>query len=398
MHRFRFAALLGAAWVHASVLSAQESQTKWYDRITIAGDFRLRHESFFQDGAGARGRLRVRLRAGVTAPLSARFTTGFRLASAESGSVTSHNVSLTGAQAPKSFVLDRAYVTWTPSARFTVTGGKFANPLQRPAGLMRTELLFDDEVAPEGLHEQVNLVSNRTGTVRRVALLAEQWTLLEASAGPDTWMLGGQAVADLAPSARTTVSLAGGYYGYLRGRALATARNTNSALFVSNSVVLRDGTVVTGGKALSPSASNPFASFVSDFRLVNGSAGVAVDRAVGRMPLQFYIDAVHNAGAEEERTGWWSGLTLGASRAKGDWATTVVWAHVEREAVVSMYSYSDLGFGGTNVEGPILTVQYRPARELSVSFRHHYIKPILTAPGDSDARLHRIMVDAAVSF
>jgi hypothetical protein len=377
---------------------AYAQDTKWYDRLRFEGEFRLRHESFFQNDTASRGRLRVRARLGVTAPISSTLTTGVRLATAEPGSVTSHNVTLTGGLTSKNFFLDRAYLTWTPSERFSITGGKFANPLERPRGLMRSELIFDDEVAPEGLHEQVTLVSSREGTVRRFAVMAEQWILSEVSDNPDAWMLGGQGVLELSLGSRVSATVTAGYLGFIHSDLVARLRNANSALVVSNAVVLQDGTVLEGGEALSPSAANPFLGFVNDFDLVNLSAGITIDRAVGRHPLQLYADLVENTGAEDYSTGWWTGLSLGAIRRSGDWSASVLWTRVETDAVLSMYSYSDLGFGGTNVHGPILTAQFRPVGSLTLSYRHHLTRSVVPVGGLPDRRLHRIMFDAGVSF
>jgi len=283
---FALAAVV-ALTVHRSApaFAQQDSAPKWYDRIRFEGDFRLRQEFFSQTEAVPRGRLRIRLRAGFTLPITKTITTGMRVASAEVGNVTSHNVTLTGGLAPKNLVLDRAYLTWTPSSKFSMTGGKFPMPFARPAALFRTELIYDDEVAPEGFHEQVTLSQSKTGVLRRFAIMGEQWIMQELADQPDTWMLGGQAVADLAFSSRVTATLTGGYYGYLRGNQLALARNTNNQLLVTNSVVLRDGTVLDGGRGLAPTAANPFARFVSDFELVSGTAGISIDKVFGRMPL-----------------------------------------------------------------------------------------------------------------
>ncbi|HEX9893488.1 MAG TPA: putative porin [Gemmatimonadales bacterium] len=377
-------------------LTAQEP--RWYERLRFDGDFRLRHETFFQSDTGTRGRLRIRLRAGFTLPLTSTLTTGFRLASAEPGSVTSHNVTLTGALTPKNLFIDRAFLAWTPNSWLSITGGKFGLPLQRPAGLMRSELVFDDEVAPEGIHEQITLVSSRSGTVRRLMLLGEQWSLAEVPGETDAWMLGGQAVLDLALGGRATATLTGGFFGFLHQEMLARARNNNSALLVTNGVVLADGTILEGGQPLVPPSGNPFLAFVSDFKLVNGSIGISVDSVFRRMPLQLYLDLVHNSGAEVERNGLWSGLTVGALRRPGDWSASVLYTRVERESVVSMYSYSDLGLGGTNVEGPVWTAQYRMAGPLTLSYRHHYTRPLIPVPALPDRRLHRILLDAGVSF
>ena len=376
----------------------QDTTTKWYDRFRFDGDVRLRLDLISTDENADRGRVRIRLRTGFTVPVSRTVMAGFRVATAEPGSVTSTNINLSGAFTLKNFGVERAYITWSPSNRFTMTGGKFAFPLVKPAGVMRTEMVFDEDLAPEGFHQQVNLVLRREGLLRRFALLGEQWTIQEVSNGPDTWMLGGQAVADLTFSPRVSATITGGYYGYLHGRELAAARNANPALLVSNSVVLDDGTVLEGGRALAPPAGNPFATFVNDFELLNGSAGITVDRVFGRMPLQLYIDAVHNAGATSERTGYWAGLTAGVLRQAGDWTATVVYTRVPTEAVLSIYNYSDLGLGGTNNEGPIFQVQYRPGKDFTLSLRHAIISAVNEATGASTKPIQRLLLDAGVSF
>ena len=376
----------------------QDTAAKWYERLRFEGDARVRYEYFSLEDVPNRGRFRIRMRAGFTLPISSKVTAGVRIATLEPGSVTSHNVSLTGALSSKTIGLDRAFITWTPSNRFQVTGGKFAIPLIRPAGLMRSEMIWDDEVAPEGFHEQFNLVVAKEGTLRRLAILGEQWSLQEVGGGPDTWMMGAQGVAELSLSSRVSATLTTGFYGYLNGKQLATARNNNGALLISNSVVLQDSTVLEGGRALAPPSGNPFATFVNDFQLLTAAAGISVDRVFGRMPLQIYVDVVQNGGASTERTGLWAGVSAGTLRRRGDWAASILYTRVETEAVMSMYSYSDLGFGGTNNAGPVLQLQYRPGKDFTLSARHHMISPINEATASSPSTLHRLMLDASVAF
>jgi hypothetical protein len=259
-------------------------------------------------------------------------------------------------------------------------------------------LIYDDEVAPEGFHEQVNLVLAREGVLRRLAILGEQWSMQEVSNGPDTWMIGTQGVAELAFSSRVTATVTTGYYSYLNGQQLATARNSNNALLVSNSVVLSDGTVLEGGRALAPPAGNPFASFVSEFELLTGAVGVSIDRVFGRMPLQMYVDVVHNLGASTERSGYWVGISAGSLRRRGDWAANVLYTRVQTESLISMFSYSDLGLGGTNVEGPVFQVQYRPGKDFTLSARHHLIRGANRSTAPTPNSLHRLLLDAAVAF
>src|SRR5262245_1678124 len=110
----------------ARLYAQQDTTLKWYERLRFEGDARIRHESFSLEDVPNRGRFRIRMRAGFTLPISNTVTAGVRIATLEAGSVTSHNVSLTGALTPKTIGLDRAFITWTPSNRFQMTGGKFA--------------------------------------------------------------------------------------------------------------------------------------------------------------------------------------------------------------------------------------------------------------------------------
>jgi hypothetical protein len=71
-----------------------QSAPKWYDRLTVSSDFRVRSESFFQEEATARTRLRVRMRIGIIAQLTDGFTFGARVATGTPGNITSTNVSL----------------------------------------------------------------------------------------------------------------------------------------------------------------------------------------------------------------------------------------------------------------------------------------------------------------
>jgi hypothetical protein len=370
---------------------------KWYDRISFGGDFRIRSESFFQDRQPDRTRGRLRVRAGFTAPLSDRFTVGVRLATGNPGNITSANVTMGEVFAQRPFTLDRLYLTWKASDRVTITGGKFGLPLWRPEGLLRSELPFDEEVPPEGLHEEVVVHAARAGLVRRLTVLADQWTVRESGSGQDVWMLGGQAVLELAPGPTSRLGLGLGYLDFVNGRSLAQARNSNAELVVTNRVVTRNGVLVRGGVPSSPSAADPFDTFVSDFRLIRSSAGLT--GKLGGRDAALYGEWVHNTGAAVDNNGFWVGVTLGNPRRAGEWGVGVAWARVEQEAALSMMSYSDLGVGGTNVTGPIVQVSWRPTREIVLQAKNHFVTLVDdTVPGANPNLLQRLQLDARVSF
>ncbi len=373
------------------------AQEKWYDRLTLSGDFRVRSESFFQEGTPDRTRARIRLRFGVTAPLGDGFTAGLRFATGERGNITSTNVSLGDVFENKAFNLDRAFLAWRPNGTVEITAGKFGLPRWRPSGAIVSELLFDDDLSPEGFHETLTLHSARTGTVRRVALMGEQWVLRESGSGTDSWMVGGQGVVELAVDGRTSLGVGAGYYEFLNGRTLVQARNDNDALLVTNAVRTRSGALVGGGLPLRPAAADPFDRFEQQFQLVHAGAGLRRSGVAGT-DLEAYVEWVRNAGADEHRTGVWAGVSLGTARNPGDWAAGLAWARVEQEAVLSMLSYSDLGRGGTNVEGPIVAVSWRPARAITLQAKDHIMTPVREVPGLNARVLHRLQLDARVSF
>ena len=393
----RLAALLGLVSLGLPVVGhAQGSGPKWYDRVSFNGDFRLRGEGFFQRDEPNRVRLRIRLRAGVTIAISDHFTTGFRMATGAPGAVTSANLTLGNGFVGESFTLDRAYLTWRPSRRFEATAGKFGMPFHRPAALLGSELAYDDEVPPEGLRQQLVVLERLEGLVRKLTLSADQWILRESRSGDDTWMLGGQALMELVPSTHTRLDLAGAFMNWAQIRPMATLANSNKELVISNSVVTKSRAILEGGSPLTPSTSDPFAEFANDFRIATLNAGLTVD-SVGGRPLVSYVDLVRNTALGSNNSGIWVGASWGQVRRQGDWAIGAAWTRLEREAVLSMFSYSDLGLGGTNVQGPIFQFTWRPVRELTLQAKHHIVQSVLPVPGFSGT-LHRLQLDGRVSF
>jgi hypothetical protein len=277
-----------------------------------------------------------------------------------------------------------------------MTAGKFANTLEKPAAVVRSELIWDEDLAPEGLTETITLAKASSGLVRRLAVNLQQWYLLEFSKDIDSWMLGGQAVLDLQPGSRTALTLAGGYYDYANGQVLAQAANTNDAIIVTNSVVLKDGTVVEGGKLLKPSESNPFDRYLNDFSLLHGSAALRVDKVFGETALQVYGEAANNTKADADGFGMQAGLGLDRLRKLPGWSLSAAYVRIEQEATLSMFSYSDLGRGGTNQEGIILQAQYRPVRNVTLTARDHIISPIRGVTPDTP--VNRFQVDITFAF
>src|SRR5258707_14710032 len=128
-----------------------------------------------------------------------------------------------------------------------------------------------------------------------------QWTVREAARSADSYMLGGQVVGafQLLPSTRLTLALAD--YSFIKPDLIAWARNGNSALKLTNSVILQDGTIVPGGFPISPgTGKKQIARYLGGFNLINGSFQLDYNTGYARWPLTLMADFVYN---NEARSG-----------------------------------------------------------------------------------------------
>lgn len=181
-----------------AMLTAQEDQKKLgglattLHRFRWSGDVRVRYETFFRDALADRHRSRIRARFGFESNLSEDFVAGAYLATGQLNDPTSTNESLTNAFERKSIGLDRAYITYNPSARkwLAITGGKFAATWQK------TNQTFDPDINPEGFSEKLSF-DVKSPLLKNVTVLGLQLSVNEAGGTNDAWAFGGQAQAKL---------------------------------------------------------------------------------------------------------------------------------------------------------------------------------------------------------
>jgi Putative porin len=391
-----------------------QTAVDWLNRFSFSGDMRARYEGFYQEhgpNANERNRARFRLRFAVGVKVSDEVSGGLRLVSGDPNDPISSNETLTNLFTKKPISLDQAFITLTPKASIgladypwspvTITMGKFANPAFRPRAVMTSEMIFDDDLTPEGLSETFTFYDSAEGLLRRLQLNAMQWTVREAARSADSYMLGGQVVGtfQLLPSTRLTLAMAD--YAFIKPDLIAQARNSNSALKMTNSVVLVDGTIVKGGASLTPGTGDKaFKKFLGDFNLINGSVQLDYNTGYARWPLSLLGDVAWNSESGTSKD-WavWAGIGLGATRNPGDWAFSAVWSKIETDSVLSVFSYSDFGRdGGTNVQGPFLKIDYMLFPRLTITAKNHFVSFIDRPKGQSNSLLNRFQLDAQLAF
>ena len=367
----------------------------WLKRTTVFGDVRYRHEGFYHQPhkekqvIGARNRERIRARLGVKVAFSDEISATIRGATGDPNSPVSYNETLSGGFTRKHFNLDWAFLTFTPGASFgirpgiaSITAGKFPNPIFRVG-----QLVFDDDLSPEGASQTFALLSQPMGALDQVKVHALEWTFNEVSNNQDGWMFGGQ----VNPSMHFGSLLldAGlGQYWWLNADQIAQALNTNTSLINTNLLT----TQTTGGKTT-------ITGYQSAFNQTNATVAATWPNVIGTQPLRASADYVYNwQAATDDAHGVMAGLTLGQTKTRGDWSVAGWWEHIGQEATISSFNYDDFGTGGTNLEGPVAEINYQLLNPLTVTVRSHFTNFINRPAGTTNPTLTRLQLDAQVKF
>lgn len=392
---------------------AARSYPEWLDRITPFGDLRTRHEGFYANDLHARNRFRLRARLGLKVVLSEELTGGVRIASGNIDDPISTNQSFEKAFTRKPLNLDQAYLTVAPGKTFhiepgwvAVTAGKFGANAYRTS-----ELLWDDDLSPEGATETLTLVNRSEGVWRSVKVNAFQWVVDEVSAGGDPWMAGGQVVAAAALGGANATLAVGDFHYQGLNRVARTllepsSKSYDKDLAASNTLATDSGGTVIG--------------YASGFNVLHGGAEITAADPLGLgIPGGIYGDVAHNTQAHGRNVGFYAGAGIGSAggdyyhdalKAAGDWGLAYTFAWVEKDAVPSLFSYSDIDYvqaggtqkGSTNVSAHIVRLDYALFRNVQLTAKAHLINALdrgaSNASLSGNPTLLRTQLDMAVKF
>src|SRR5206468_1561823 len=395
----------------------------WLGRTTVFGDVRGRHEGFYHQPhpkgtvVTARNRERIRARLGVRVAFSDELSATIRGASGNPNDVISTNETLTGNFNRKNFNLDWAYLTFAPGQSFGIrpgaasfSAGKFPLPMFRTG-----ELVFDEDVSPEGFSQTFQLLGQPHGALDQVKLHGLEWTFAEIANKEDGWMFGGQVNPSLHfGGVQIEAGLA--QYWWLNSDLIAQALSKNSTAFDSsgkpiansgfNSSLVNTNLLVTktiqpptptGGKK--PASFEAITGYRSGFNQSNFTLATTIPNVVLTQPLRLWADYVYNwEAATDDAHGWQSGLRLGQTKVKGDWSLYGFYEHLGQEATISAFTSSEFGTQGTNLEGPAVGIDYQLLNPLTVSAHGYFTNFINRPSGTSNPTLTRAQLDALVKF
>jgi hypothetical protein len=408
---------------------------KWLDYITPFGDLRNRYEGFFQNHRVADNRFRLRARFGLTAAPSDEISATIRLATGNPDNPVSRNQTYQNVFTEKPISLDQAYMTFKPGKTFGIepglfvaTAGKFSTNAFRT-----TEVMWDDDLTPEGFTETFNLFQEREGLLRGVRVNGFQWIVNQVSSGFDPWMGGGQVVADtvFGNTANLTAAFADYHFSNMNQVARQflspSSSNLNKQLAATNCLLLiRDGT----GKVTKVNG------FCTGFNILDGTYELDFPNILG-IPAGTFGEIVYNTQAAHQNLGFYIGAGIGKSgkdyyhdtlKNQGDWAVSYTYYWVQRDATVALFNFDDSSYsqgtantpnqavgqtqtgsaqtGGTNVTGHIIKLDYMPITNFQLTWKvllpnaidAHLNQATSVIQWQGNPTLFRTQVDAMLKF
>ncbi len=387
---------------------------KWLSYITPFGDVRLRYEGFWQDHFSAINRFRLRARVGLNVQPSPEIGTTIRLATGNPNDPISTNQSFTQVFTRKPVNLDWAYLTFTPGqtfhiepGRITAVGGKFG----LDGNIYRvSELVFDDDLAPEGFNQTFKLYKSDDGLFRGLSLNTYQWIVDQLAVGGNAYMVGGQGVVDTNIAAGTDLTFAFADYSWQDLNEVARrylnpkSSSFNSQLVSSNCRQINSSGAVTG--------------FCSGFNITDWVVNLTMPTPLG-VPAGFAGEFVYNTLATSKNIGVAVILGIGNAqkdyyharvKSAGDWAASYIYEYVQQDAVfapvsISDFQYQQNGFstlGNTNIFGSTVRFDYVPIDFLTLTWKTYFTNALDRAAAQVPLRgnptLVRMQLDATVKF
>ena len=356
-----------------------DTMPTWIQRTKLKGDIRLRYQwEERETDQHARNRGRVRLRLGVDSKINNQLKIGAGLASGDSNSATSTNVTLRNNFTSKNIYLDYAYVRYSPIKEVKLIGGKF----KRKKWLWATtDMLWDGDINPEGvsLHAGTALDANTD-----VFLNTGFWVIDEydttGSGGTDTdpFLTFVQAGVK-GKSGAFDGKVAGIFYDFngIKGEALDGTRSTNTKV----------GSVLK-----------------HDYNVYGASVELGAKELLGGLPFKFderlalFGDYVKNSEnvTDDQDTGWAAGVKFGNKKVKnpGTWQGKYQYVHLERDAFPDAYPDGDRYGGKTDVKSHEVALSYAWKKNVIFGI-DYYCNDRIKAAADKE---HVFQLDALVKF
>ncbi len=337
-------------------------------KLTINGDLRVRYESNFGDNAARdrdRGVIRARLRAAYA--VNPWLTVGTQIATGDNDDPNSTDQTLGNFVDDLTVSLDQAYMRGTFGG-LTLTAGKIPQPF------VRTELVWDGDVNPQGLSASYKMALGGGASIKTNGIY---FLVDEATAGEDSRMIGGQLQFETAASAPVKFELAAGYYDYR----LSSLAGGDTGDFRTNRFA--------AGR------------YLSDFNLLDVIGAVQFNGLGERWPVRIVGDYVHNFGATtSEDSGFGVDLLVGRGSKLHDWRFGYGYAEMGVDGVLAAFSHDNTNLA-TNYLQHTALIDYVVANNVILNatyYRYRAKSPLFTTAFSTTDWVDRLRLNLLVNF
>ena len=369
-----------------SVAATDEAQTKelaktilpkWVQNWTWSGDIRLREESRNGTGSGSDVNLqRVRFRLGADANVSDDLRIGTRLTTGANNDPVSTNQSFNTSFNRVSFLLDRAYVAYTPEVpgldQVKLTGGIIENPFWTVS-----EVQWDDDLNFDGAAAHVHTDLGPANVFVNGGVFSLQTAITEAAS---LWSIQGGGLIRPFPNSDTealnnlTVKGALAYHDY---------KNVTSPL--------SESTALTTAGGLKGNTSG-----IQDLNLLDTAFEVA--STIDRLPCKLWWEWVRNTAVERGNNGFQIGLGVGKAKTpfnlKEGWEAGYYFERLEPDATFGAFTGSDFGAGGTNHRGNVWWVKLAMLKDSQLGLKYYSAQEVKRPKSHED----RLQMDWITKF
>lgn len=347
----------------------------WTQRLKFSGDLRLRYEGAFFDKDNAQGlarpdnpsqalntthdrnRFLVRARLGLEARVYDELYAGIRLATGNTTNPVSTNATMGDSLNKKNFLLDQAYLKWSPDPSLSVWGGRFPNPW------FYTDLVWDQDLNFEGVAVQYR------------PRLTESWGLffnggvfplqeVELSSR-DKWLLGAQAGAEYRVKDKLTARLGAALYLFENtvGKVNPDGQTVND--FTAPQFQQKGNTLMDINGTVGATEKMAYASRFKELN-ITGTLDLAYWNPIHIILTGDYVnnlgfdkaavDSRTGADIKEETQGYQFSMAVGTRSVQKlwDWKAHFAYKYLEADAVMDAFTDSDFHLGGTNAKGWII--------------------------------------------
>ncbi len=378
-----------------------------------------------------RNRERLRLRLGVSAKVTDEVGVGVRLATGSSTDRVSTNQTMGQGFNKYQLFVDRAFVRLDPAEWITIQGGRIPNPW------FSTEMAWSDNLNFEGFATTVRFAEPQDSFV---PFATAGWFPLREDAPPrngDRSLVGAQVGASWDLESRTKLKFGLAYYQYknMEGRTDPnyTIASTSSGLAVvpnikygayeyGTSLRQKGNTLFETSPTISGVDPAPVWGLAYQFKPVVLTASAEFSH-FSPFNIMLTAEYAHNTGVSEDdfhkrataalyaakdpkgrADGYNLKVAVGAPEVRDmyQWQLMASYRHVGSDAVLDAFTDSDLGLGGTNVQGFTLGLTYGLYRNTNLNVRYLSAKNIDTTLNstypDAKYKVNSLQVDLNVRF